>query len=251
MTLTAHNHPGLFPEIPYTGSPYTEFQGTQEKISEEKKSKKKKYIKESKSESIASPPTKLNPPKAQDQPVPAHSIAPSALPAGQSIPLHKEKSEEKPKRRNQITQEEWDSPAMKEFLEITDDDKLEPYFKGFILASWLRKWGVCMVVDTIKYFLKTKEKQDKKGKPILNPEAWMESAFKDEYAKAAQTREENEAFAKKIKKQYHFRTLELKERYCIDTSTSRDCYYSTSSAIFQECLLSWVKRFQQIQPEPE
>ena len=112
-------------------------------------------------------------------------------------------------------------------------DKLKPYFREHIVTAWIIKWGPKIVLSTIRFFFNILKSQKQ---PIQKPEAWMESAFKNNFAELDETSRENKAFAEKLKKEYGLVSLKINKRYCQDTARGKDYYYYLPCETFQKAI---------------
>lgn len=107
------------------------------------------------------------------------------------------------------------------------------HFRDFIVKRWLKKYGHNTVIETVRFYLQTLKTQKT---PIRDPEPWMESALKRNFAKTYKTSLENKAFAEKLKKEYRLGHLKINKRYCQDTETSKDYYYELPKEVFESLL---------------
>lgn len=113
------------------------------------------------------------------------------------------------------------STELEELLNF--EDVYSKFFRPHIVARWIEKFGIAIVLATMKYFFQVQERQKKK--PIDNPESWMEKALKDNFLVVNANADKNKAFAENLKCKYNLRRLKINKRYCQDTATGRDFYY--------------------------
>lgn len=152
------------------------------------------------------------------------SIPPSASAAQASIPSKEDKTPN------------LDSPELLELI------SLEPlyinYLRPSVVCGWLKKYGCTIVLENIKLLLKVLKTQKK---PIANTEAWMEAALIKNYAEASDRIIQNKRFAENLRKKYNIRSLKINKRYCQDTISGKDFYYTLPSENFKNMLINCFK----------
>lgn len=151
-------------------------------------------------------------------------VPPSASAAQGSIPS---------RREDYLATED---PHLLEYLAL--ESEYSRYFKQKTMLKWVQKFGAYHVIKTIKYYLEVKDKQKE---PIRNPEAWMETAFKNSFAEQHETVEKNKKFAENMKKTYHLRNLKMNKRYCQDTITGKEFYFTLPSETFEDNIKKLAK----------
>lgn len=169
---------------------------------------------------------------------PKRSIQDSKKPVVHNSPPSKSSSNSTdsiPFQRKNISID-YSSPELLELFEI--ESEYLPYFRPEIVSRWVGKFGPKMVLDNVKFFLKIKSVQKK---PIPNPEGWMESAFKKNYAETDKTSQQNKQFAEKFKKDYRLGQLKINKRYCQDMQTGKDYYYYLPPEVFQNALKQLIE----------
>lgn len=117
---------------------------------------------------------------------------------------------------------------------VSLEEQYLPYFRPEIVARWVKKYKAAVVLKTIRFFFQVKSSQKK---PIPKPEAWMESALRDNYATVDRNCTENKKFAENLKKLYNLKTLKINKRYCYDTTNGKEYYYHLPCSVFQEQIL--------------
>lgn len=151
-------------------------------------------------------------------------ISPEAIPAEGSFLLSKEKEEEN--NLNLL-----DDPNVIELLEM--EEEYSKFFRPKIVARWIKQFGPLSTLESIKYFFRISKSQKN---PIRKPEAWMENAFKQKYAKVDKSSEMNKEFAKKFKLQHNLARLKINKRYCQNTETNQDYYYNMDPKTFTDAI---------------
>lgn len=126
-----------------------------------------------------------------------------------------------------------DDPELCELLSI--EPLYIKYLRPSVLCSWLKKYGCTIVLTNVKLLLQVLKKQKK---PIANTEAWMEVALAKNYAEACERIVENKRFAENLKKKHNLRSLKINKRYCQETITKKDFYYTLPTETFKKSLIN-------------
>jgi hypothetical protein len=69
----------------------------------------------------------------------------------------------------------------------------------------------------------------------------MEIALAEKYAKSAQQTIKNKQFAENLRKKHNIRSLKINKRYCQDTITGKEFYYTLPCETFQKALTECLK----------
>lgn len=138
-----------------------------------------------------------------------------------SFLFHKEKKEEE-------TAFQIDSPKMLEIYNL--EPEYGRYFNGYQVSLWLRKFGVNLVLSTLRYFLQQPVSK------IRNAAAWMEEAFKKNYANIQEIIENNKKIVNEFKQKYNLKNIKVNKRYIVNTDNGKELYFTFSNETFLELL---------------
>lgn len=128
--------------------------------------------------------------------------------------------------------------------DLESDDLLElislesvytKYFTPDKVAKWCKRYGLNLVVRTLKFFLETCCKPN--SKPIKKPEAWVGAALEKRTVDINLAANRNKSFAKELKKRYNLDQLKISDRYCLDENKQKDLYYNLPEQEFKRILL--------------
>lgn len=128
------------------------------------------------------------------------------------------------------------SPELVELLEL--EPQYVAYFRPKIVAMWIKTYGPAKVLDMVKYFYHIKSVQKT---PILNAEAWMVEALKNDYTKNKRNILNNKQFAEEMKQKHKCRALKINKRYCTNTETGDTAYYHMNPEIFQDLVRKYCQ----------
>jgi hypothetical protein len=171
-------------------------------------------------------PTKKEPYKNKERTIDknihksVNSLSASQIPAESSLPFQ---------RKDSSKEVDFNDEVLHEILNL--ELHYIQFFRPNIVSRWIKKFGPRKTLDTIKLLLKTMKTTKKK---IENPEAWMETALKNNFTDSNSQIEENKQFAIKFKKDHGLHNLSINKRYCSDSK--EQVYYHLPHEQFQEVM---------------
>jgi len=126
------------------------------------------------------------------------------------------------KEKKKAIEVDLNSPYLIELLGL--EDKYLKYFAPTSMRIWIQKFGVEIVLKTVKLFLSSKPAS------IRNPGAWMEIAFMQKYT----DEQDNKDYVKKIQVKYNLKNMLVKPRYVQNTDNNNEIYFKFDHETFKD-----------------
>jgi len=108
--------------------------------------------------------------------------------------------------------------------------------KKRVVIRWLLSYGVQRILDHVGLLMENK-------KCVKNPEAWLETAIKENYVWQNQNTLENKQYAEQFKMEKNWTDLEITKAYCTHKPSGKDYQFKLPPESFRQILLDCYNQY--------